>query len=169
MNEILEVKATVAVSDAGEITGTAWVFSEPDSVGDIVRKGAVNVAATDLPMLLGHDPEQPIGIWSEVQESDDGLQVRGKLFVGESARARSVRSLVQSGLITGLSIGFRTKSATRQGRNRIISALDLHEISLVKSPAHPKARVTSSKSAAANNVLVEAINRAAAALQCKGK
>lgn len=158
----LEVKASIAIDAAGTITGTAWPFGSADSVGDIIEKGAFNVAVADLPMLLSHDPEQPIGLWSEVKESAEGLQVRGQLFIDESKRARAVRGLIQGGLISGLSIGFRTKSATKRGANRIITALDLHEISVVRNPAHPRARISDAKDATAAIAL--AIHRAAVAL-----
>jgi HK97 family phage prohead protease len=53
--------------------------------------------------------------------------------------------MVKSGLVSGLSIGFKTKASTRQGRNRTITALDLYEVSVVRNPAHPKARIISAK------------------------
>jgi uncharacterized protein len=53
--------------------------------------------------------------------------------------------MVKSGLVSGLSIGFKTKSSTQQGRNRVIAALDLYEISVVRNPAHPRARITNAK------------------------
>jgi uncharacterized protein len=159
----LEIKAAITVDEVGTITGTAWPFGSADRVGDIIEKGAFNIAVADLPMLLAHDPEQPVGLWDEVCETNDGLQVKGRLFVDESRRARSVRGLIQGGLMTGLSIGFRTKASTKRGSNRIISALDLHEISVVRNPAHPRARISSAKDATA--ALAEAINRAAVALR----
>lgn len=161
--ERLEIKSDFAVDDEGTITGTAWPFGSADRVGDIIIKGAFSRADTELPILLNHDPEQLIGLWNEVGETDQGLQVKGQLFVKENRQARGVRSLIKSGQLTGLSIGFRTKEATRKGGNRIISRLDLLEISVVRDPAHPQARIASAKDAAA--AIAEAINRAAAALR----
>lgn len=161
--ELLEIKAALGIDAEGTITGTAWPFGSADRVGDIITKGAFNVPVAEVPMLLSHDPEQPIGLWNEVTETDDGLQVKGKLFIGESDRARAVRSSIQNGLLTGLSIGFVTKAASKSGRNRIISALDLLEISVVRNPAHPKARIAHAKDATA--AIAEAITRAAVALR----
>ncbi len=160
--EQLEIKAALGIDAEGTITGTAWPFGSADRVGDIITKGAFGFSG-ELPMLLAHDPEQPVGLWNEIAETDDGLQVKGSLFIGESQRARAVRSSIQSGLLTGLSIGFRTKAATQSGRNRIISALDLLEISVVRNPAHPKARIAHAKDATA--AIAEAIHRAAVALR----
>lgn len=161
MSERLEIKAALAVDDAGTITGNAWPFGSADSVGDIITKGAFTISE-DTPMLLQHDPGQPVGIWHEITETAEGLQVKGRLFIDESQRARAVRSMLKSGLISGLSIGFRPIEAKQSGRNRIISKLDLFEISVVRNPAHPKARITNAKDATA--AIAEAINRAAVAL-----
>lgn len=145
MTDRIEIKAALAVSDAGEITGTAWPFSGPDRVGDTIEKGAFTGPAT-LPMLFAHDQGQVIGVWDEIAESETGLTVKGRLLVEEVERAREVRAMVKAGAVSGLSIGFVTKSAKRHAKGRTISALDLHEISLVAVPAHPGAQITSLKS-----------------------
>lgn len=162
----LEIKATLSIDEVGTITGTAWPFGSADSVGDIITKGAFNVAVTDLPMLFGHNPDDLIGTWDEAKETPDGLVVKGKLHL-ENARARAVRGLIQGGLVSGLSIGFRTKASTKQGRNRVISALDLFEVSLVRNPSHPRARVTSAKCQDSAAAIAEAITRARVALTGK--
>lgn len=166
MSTRFEIKAALAVDDAGTITGTAWPFGTPDRVGDIIMKGAFTGAPAVLPMLAFHDKSDPVGAWNEIVETESGLQVKGRLLVDEVARAREIHALVRSGAVGGLSIGFITKAATpRRGGGRTISALDLAEISLVTIPSHPGARVTSAKDAAAAIRLAEAINRAAAALR----
>jgi HK97 family phage prohead protease len=162
----IEIKAALSVDEAGAITGTAWPFGSADSVGDIITKGAFNVAVDDLPMLFGHNPDDLVGTWTEAKETPEGFVVKGKLHL-ENMRARSVRGLIQGGLVGGLSIGFRTKASTKQGRNRVISALDLFEVSLVRDPSHPRARVTSAKSFNSALAIAEAINRATAALSQK--
>lgn len=61
-------------------------------------------------------------------------------------RAREVRAMIRAGAVSGLSIGFVTKAAKPRQRGRTITALDLHEISVVAVPAHPGAQITSIKS-----------------------
>ena len=164
----LELKATLAISDDGELTGIAWPFgSGADSVGDIITKGAFGTIMPDLPILYQHNPSDLVGTWIEANETDKGLEVKGQLHL-DNLRARSVRAMLKSGLVSGLSIGFRTKAATKLGRNRVISALDLAEISLVREPSHPRARVTNTKSENAAFAVAEIINRATAALNSKG-
>lgn len=159
----LEIKASLNVSDTGEIVGNAWPFAEPDRVGDIITKGAFGEIAPDLGMLYQHNPADLIGTWTEIKATDEGLMVKGQLHL-DQPRARAVRSLVLKGLVSDLSIGFRTKASRKQGRNRIIDALDLAEISLVRTGSHPRARITSAKSFDEAAAIAAVINRAAAAL-----
>ncbi|MDB5659566.1 MAG: phage major capsid protein family [Cypionkella sp.] len=150
MTDRIEFKAAFAVDDAGEITGTAWPFGSPDRVGDVITKGAFTAPAS-LPMLFAHDQAQVIGVWNEITETPDGLTVKGRLLVDDVARAAEVRAMIQAGAVSGLSIGFVTKSATPRPRGRTITALDLHEISVVAIPSHPGAQITSIKAANAAN------------------
>lgn len=152
MTDRIEIKAALAVSDAGEITGLAWPFGTPDRVGDVIEKGAFTGPAT-LPMLFSHDQSQVIGVWDEISEAPEGLTVKGRLLVDDVERAREVRAMVKAGAISGLSIGFVTKGAKRHAKGRTISALELHEISIVAVPAHPGAQIISLKSNILNDEL----------------
>lgn len=145
MNQRLEIKAQLAVTDEGEITGLAWPFGTPDRVGDVIEKGAFSSTPT-LPMLFAHDQGQVIGVWEEITESDEGLTVKGRLLVDDVVRAREVRAMIQKKAVSGLSIGFETKASAPRAKGRTITKLALHEISVVAVPCHPGARVTSLKS-----------------------
>lgn len=159
----LFLETKLLADDDGAISGVAWDFKGPDRIGDIIEKGAFVDAALPMPMLFGHDMNDPIGTWDTAEEKDDGLHIAGKMLVGEVARAREVRSLVKAGAVRGISIGFVTKKATsRKGGGRTISKLELLEASLVTIPMHPGARVTSAKSAVQAIMLATALNRAAA-------
>ena len=97
-------------------------------------------------MLYQHDPNQPIGRWTEIREDARGLFVRGRLTQGV-ARSREVLALMRSGALDGLSIGFRTVRASKDagsGVRRILEA-DLWEISVVTFPMLPEARVAQVK------------------------
>ncbi|TNB46435.1 HK97 family phage prohead protease [Martelella lutilitoris] len=156
----------LAALDNGMIEGTAWAFGSPDRVGDVIRKGAFSEASLPLPMLFAHDFNDPIGSWSEATEDEQGLKVKGALLVDEVARAREVYALVKSGAVKGLSVGFVSRKAVpRRGGGRMISQLELLEISLVTVAMHPGARVTSAKSAIKALSLAEALNRASAQLK----
>ena len=168
---LFEFKTAFNAGETGEITGLAWPYNAgPDRVGDLIEKGAFAVSAgqTNLPMLFAHDPAQVVGVWNAFEESELGLTVKGRLLIDDVPRAREVHALVRSGAITGLSIGFSTKSARpRAGGGRTISKLELVECSLVSVPMHPRARLTSSKHGAEAIAIVEALNRAQIALSRK--
>lgn len=146
MTDRLEIKAALTVDDAGTITGIAWPFGSPDRVGDVIEKGAINSPEV-LPMLFAHDQAQVIGVWDQIEETPDGLSVKGRLLVDDVERAREVRAMIRTKAVSGLSIGFRTKAAKPRQRGRTITALDLHEISVVAVPSHPGAQITSVKAA----------------------
>ncbi|MDW9626488.1 HK97 family phage prohead protease [Sinorhizobium meliloti] len=163
---IFETK--LAIEESGEISATAWLFDTPDRIGDVIEKGAFNFAKFPLPMLFGHDLNDPVGTWNEGTEDAKGFKVKGTLLIESVARAREVHSLVKAGAVKGVSIGFVSKKAVaRAPRGRLISKLELMEISLVTIPMHPGARVTSAKSAIRAIAVAEAINRATAALKTK--
>lgn len=151
--------------DDGAITGLAWPFGAPDRVGDMIQKGAFASARVPIPMLFGHDPNAPVGVWDMAEEKADGLNLSGRLLVDDVPRAREVRALVRAGALSAISIGFRTiKALRRPGGGRMITELELMEASLVPFGMHPGARVTSAKSAIRALTLAAEIQRAAAQL-----
>src|SRR6266481_2985739 len=79
----LEIKATLSVTDAGELSGIAWPFGSADSANDIITKGAFNLAVPELPMLYGHNPDDLVGSWTEAKETADGLVVKGKMHMDQ--------------------------------------------------------------------------------------
>jgi len=92
-------------------------------------------------MLWQHDPAQPIGIWDEVREDATGLWVKGRLLP-QVEKGREAAALLAAGAIDGLSIGYRTVRAERDGKGqRLLQELELWEVSLVTFPMLPEARV----------------------------
>jgi len=162
----LFIETKMLADDAGAISGLAWKYDTPDRIGDIIEPGAFAKAAFPLPMLFGHDGNDPVGIWESGADKAGGWTIKGKLLVDEVARAREVRALVKAGAVRGLSIGFQTKDAkARPGGGRTIKRLELLEVSLVTIPMHPGARVTAAKDALQAIALATAINRAAALMK----
>ncbi|CAN7481184.1 HK97 family phage prohead protease [Mesorhizobium sp. LjNodule214] len=152
--------------DAGAIEALAWPFGTPDRVGDVIEKGAFADAKMPMPILFGHDQNDPLGAWTDATEATDGLRLKGRLLVGEVRRADEVRALVKAGAVRGISIGFVTRKAiARKGGGRTISQLELLEASLVTLAMHPGAKVTSAKSAVRALEIAAAINRLAAAIR----
>ncbi len=135
----------------GTFAGYASLFGKPDLGKDVVVRGAFTASlkrrgAKGIKMLFQHDPNQPIGVWDQIEEDEKGLCVSGRLMP-DVARAREVLSLMRAGALDGLSIGFRTVMGGRDARTgvRHLKEIDLWEISVVTFPMHPDARISTVK------------------------
>jgi HK97 family phage prohead protease len=92
-------------------------------------------------MLLGHETKCPVGVWDRAVEDNLGLYVEGRLFPGTKRADNAVR-LVREGAVSGLSIGYRALRSVRESRGRVLTEIDLFEISLVAFPMLRDARLT---------------------------
>ncbi len=136
------------VQDGTVIEGYASLFGACDQGGDVVAKGAYAASLKALvqsgrkvKMLWQHDPSQPIGVWDEVREDATGLWVKGRLL-DSVEKGREAASLIAAGAIDGLSIGYRTVRAAKNDKGqRLLTELELWEVSLVTFPMLPSARV----------------------------
>ncbi len=162
------IETKILADDTGAISALAWPFATADRVGDMIQKGAFAGVTLPLPMLFGHDQNDPVGVWEEAEEKVDGLHLKGRLLVDDLPRASEVRALVQAGAVRGISIGFLTTKATpRKPRGRNITGLNLMEASLVTLPMHPGARITSAKDAVGALRITAALQRATAQLAAR--
>ena len=141
--------AGLSVTEGHVVAGYASVFGRRDQGGDVVQKGAyaaslkrLAAAGARVKMLWQHDPAQPIGVWDEVREDATGLWVKGRILT-DIGKGREAAALLAAGAIDGLSIGYRTVKAERDGKGqRLLSELELWEVSLVTFPMLPEARVS---------------------------
>ncbi len=133
-------------------SGYASLFNKRDGAGDIVMPGAFAESlkkrgVENIRMLFQHDPAEPVGTWVDILEDQRGLFVRGRLDRNVQ-RGRELFSLLESGGLDGLSIGFKTVFAKQDRgiKTRRIHTIDLWEISLVTFPMLEGARVSTVKS-----------------------
>lgn len=130
------------------IEGYASRFGVRDLNDDVVVAGAfrdtlVDTGPKGVRILYQHQVKSPVGVWDELREDAIGLYVRGRIL-DLNAEARMVGSLVKAGVVDGLSIGFRAvKSRRDNGSLRVLTAVELWEISIVTFPMLPSARITS--------------------------
>jgi uncharacterized protein len=145
-----------SLGEDGMVEGYGSVFGVRDSYGDVIEPGAFKAslaghksAGTMPAMLWQHDPSEPIGVWTDMSEDKGGLLVKGKL--ADTQRGRDARTLMKLNAINGLSIGFVATGKSWKEEDgtstRVLTGIDLWEVSLVTFPANPAARVTSIKSA----------------------
>lgn len=127
------------------ISGYASLFGQADMSGDSVQRGAFAASLLSmsgrLPMLFGHETAEPIGVWDRIFEDQTGLFVSGRVIGGNSKSDRTAR-LIREGALSGLSIGYRAKRASRKGSGRTLLELDLWEVSVVAFPMLRSARIT---------------------------
>ncbi|MFK7793283.1 MAG: HK97 family phage prohead protease [Devosiaceae bacterium] len=163
-------RASPQVSDQGlaetgasafRFSGYASLFNLPDLSGDKVLMGAFHRSlrargAAGIRMLWNHDPAEPIGVWTSINEDPYGLRVEGRLTCNV-ARSAGLAALISDGALDGLSIGFHTirSDRPRGTKGRRLIEVDLWEISLVAFPMQPGARVDRIVPAATNNPSAE--------------
>ena len=159
----IEFKAD-SLTEQGTFSGYGSVFGNVDSWDDIVAPGAFTKSLQNLaskgravPILWQHDTENPIGVWSGLKEDSVGLFGDGALWLDDTPTAKLAYKGMSSRAITGLSIGYITRSADYDQKTgiRTLKELDLLEISVVTNPANDEARVTNFKSRIAEGSLTE--------------
>lgn len=148
---LLEVKAYD--DDERVITGIATTPT-PDRMGDIVEpKGAE--FKLPIPLLSQHDPSKPIGHVTKAKVTKDGIEITAKLVKPEPGapqswadRLNEAWADIKSGLVRGLSIGFKPIEEARIDGTwsyRFLKWMWL-ELSAVTIPANMEANIATVKS-----------------------
>ncbi len=143
------------VAETGCFEGYASVFAVTDSMNDRIEKGAFASSLAEHkargqmpPLLWQHDVKQPIGAFTDIYEDAHGLFVQAKLFIDDIPRAKEAWKLMREGVVTGMSIGYKTRQSHRDAKTseRILTDIELLEVSMVTFPANAHARVSGIKS-----------------------
>lgn len=112
----------------GIVTGYFSNFNNVDSDGDVIRPGAFaktireagpQSAQPRIKHLFNHNPAQPLGKLTELKEDAKGLYYESQ--VGTHSLGNDFVKMVESGLITEHSIGFKTikDNSNKEGNNEI--------------------------------------------------
>jgi hypothetical protein len=153
LDTALKIKS---VSESGEFSGYGSVFGEKDRHSDIVVKGAFENSLSDwksrggLPALLWqHNMNEPIGVYTKMEENDQGLYVEGRLLIDDDPLAKRAHAHMKAGSISALSIGYMLKDWDYDTDKEafILKEIDLWEVSLVTFPANDQARINEVKNA----------------------
>lgn len=136
--------------DKREITGIASTPST-DRMGDIVEpKGAV--FKLPIPLLWQHDHDEPIGNVTEARVTDEGIEIKATLVQVDqpsqlAARLEEAWQSIKSGLVRGLSIGFRPIEYNFIDDNGIrFTSWEWFELSAVTIPANADCSIQTIKS-----------------------
>lgn len=136
--------------DSREITGIAST-PEADRVGDIMDPEGAKFKLP-MPLLWQHDHSQPIGEVIDAKVTRKGIEIKAKLAKVDSpsqlaARLEEAWQSIKTGLVRGLSIGFRPieYNFLDEGGIRFIE-WDWYELSAVTIPANADASIQTVKS-----------------------
>jgi len=141
------------------ISGYASVFGVIDTHNDLVVKGAFkNAESHKVKLLWQHDVTKPIGIISLLKEDEYGLLLEAEININTVAGAEAVE-LIKQKAVAGLSIGFSINSSdyNKEG-SRVISDVELREISIVTFPANQHAEIQCIKEIDVTDSLLEQKN-----------
>lgn len=151
----LAVPFEIKAVEGHKITGYGAVTGNVDLGGDIIIPGAFKRTIADHydngtrpKMLWQHDPTQPIGVWTSLEEDGNGLSVEGE--IADTQLGKDARILAKMKALGGMSIGYSFRSRDdfdfdKQG-NRLLKQIDVHEVSLVTFPMNPEAVIQTVKS-----------------------
>jgi len=153
VNKNFNVKLDIkALDESGHFEGYASVFGIQDFDGDVIMTGAFKKsiealqAKGKLPkMLWQHNFTMIIGKFTEMREDEHGLWVKG-FFILDVQKGKEAYALMKAGELDAMSVGFNIVEAGNGDRGRVITEVDLWEVSLVTWGANSEALVTSVKS-----------------------
>lgn len=122
--------------------GYASVFDRLDRGGDVVKPGAFRRSLEQgrtIPLLWQHQPGQVVGTIERIAEDARGLQVIGRLH--ENEMGELLGRELKRGTLSGLSFGYRVQAACRRDARRELEDVQLLEVSIVRNPMQPLARI----------------------------
>jgi HK97 family phage prohead protease len=163
-----EIKASKANDGAMRFEGYGAYFGNRDSYGDSIERGAFKNTLRAAkksgiwPLMLSAHGGMgftsadltPVGVWDALDEDDRGLFAKG--ILAPTPRGIELFELLKMEprpALSGLSIGFiakkwRVNNDPKDGEpRRVLTDVDLYEISIVGWPANDRARVTGVRSA----------------------
>lgn len=163
--QAIEWKFDGAAANAMTFEGYGAVYGNVDAYGDVIAPGAaarfladVQAKRAQWPLMLSQhggmgftaDDMTPIGVWTDLAEDGKGLRVQGRL--ADTPRGREVYELLRMQprpALDGMSIGYVAKAWTPRTKpeepKRLLTDIELIEISVVSRPANRLARVESVK------------------------
>ena len=152
----LNTKAAVAeATDRGEFKAIAATWNVdrtneriiPGAFTDTIRRW--RASGKLVPLHWNHEAgaESIIGSVdpSSMRQTDQGLVIEGVLDLEDSALAREAWRSVKAGRI-GLSFGYVATDEREAEGMKLLTTLDLFEVTLTASPANAETRVLSTKS-----------------------
>lgn len=123
---------------------------EPDRLGDILKSDGAKFKLP-IPLLWQHKAAEPIGTVTAAKVTKDGIEIVAEIAKLGIARIDEAWTLIKSGLVRGLSVGFRPLEApelveTKDDFGFVFHAWEWIELSAVTIAANQSAAILSTKS-----------------------
>lgn len=132
-------------SGDGTLIGIAST-PETDRQGDVLLpEGAV--FKLPLPLLWQHRHDEPIGHVTSARVTSKGIEIVAKIALGVSEQIDRAYKLVQTGLVRGLSVGFRGLEVEQIATGLLFRRWEMLELSAVTIAANSGASITAVKAA----------------------
>lgn len=145
--------------EPGEFEAVVAVFGNVDQGGDRMVKGAFARTLKEAgmpPVVWSHEWQTPpIGHITQAEETDEGLHVKGRLFVAadeDHAIARQVYAAMKAGALREFSFGYQAREhrqvETEDGKSvRELVDVDLFEVGPTLKGMNPATRLVGVKHA----------------------
>lgn len=121
--------------------GYAALFDIADAARDTIRPGAfvqtLGNRRSPIQLFWQHRSDAAIGVIETIAEDDRGLRVIGRI----DNRFGRAAQMLRRGEVSGLSFGYRASDYRYSRQGRILTAIELIEVSLVTRPLQHGARI----------------------------
>ena len=93
-----------------------------------------------IPLLYHHWRHEIVGEVLKLEETNQGLWMEGVIY-SHFPKSESVIAMIESGLLTGLSVGYKADLTVKKRNSTTIKRAALYEISVVTFPAQTNTRI----------------------------
>ena len=148
---MLELRASTFTREGNKLGGYAAVYNAPSlpltvrglnggkPFTERVAPGAFDRSLTgNVSLLIGHDRRELLANTKSglLQLRSDERGLAYEVELPDTQKAKDVRALVESGVLTEMSFGVYVRSDAWEGSERTLKDVDLREISIVESGAY---------------------------------
>ena len=148
MNQTFTRAERMDASQMGEQDRTVWISVSSETPAEQYFGTEVlshDRNAVDLsffgggaaPLLLGHDPDDQIGVVEEAQLDTKNRRLRAKVRFSKNPKAEEVFQDVMDGIRTNVSVGYRINKTETDEKTEVVTVLKWSpkEVSIVSIPA----------------------------------
>lgn len=150
---MLERRNAPFTQDGNRIGGYAAVYNEPSlplafagmnggkPFTERVKPGAFDTSlGQNIQLLVQHDPTRLVANTKSglLSLTSDQRGLAFEVQLPDTTIARDVRALVEAGVMREMSFGFFVRADQWNGSERLLTQVDLREVSIVEAGAYPQ-------------------------------